>query len=893
MARFIARILLSLVPKPHRDFVLGDLLEEHAEVLLPERGAFVAGLWLVSQAARSAATFVLRPPPTTPGRGGPRWTVDARIALRRLRRHPLFAGLVVMTLSVGVGATTAVFGVVNWTLFRPIPGVVNAARLVSIDFRDADGEPANLSYPDLQELAEVVTDLEGMAGQTTIRVQVKADAVPPVEAVGAAVTPGFFRLVGARIERGQMALGDESAVTPRTVVLGSRLAARLFRRSHVAVGSTLRINGNEFDVVGVADEAFRGVGQVESVELWMSASAYGALRHHPDRTSMDLANRSALILSHAVGRLSPDGTISGAADQLRTAMTRLQSAHPAAPPSATTAGVVRSTAVRGRLRTQVLATTPALLWVAVIVLLIACGNVASLLLVRGAEQTREFAVRRALGARTSNLYVQQLTESFVVAGAATLLGLALAHVMSSLVWRGGLAPALWFTGYWTSGSASPPLDGRVALVAAGTSLLATASLGVVPATFSGFARAHAYAGSGAITGRGVAVAGSVLAVFQVALSLSLVTGTLLLGRSLQNLRSVPLGFEADGLRLYHIDPGPQGYSAPEAARFHANASAEMSRLTGVESAVATYGPMTGLIGRIRVTPTGSGKTGPGVDTWADWVDEDFFDVAGLPVLERQGSEDDLVSTPVDHPVLLSEDLAGRLFPSGSAVGRTLAVRSADGSTVMGTVTGVVGDLVRLNRRGKAEGMAYLPLVDSPVTGANLLVRSDMPGDTLDRYVAEVVAGLDSDMPVSPSEPMSRVVERGITSEASLGDMITFLAGLATALAGVGVFSVIAYAMRMRVREIAVRVALGAQPRRIVWIAFRSALMIVAAGTVLGMVFSVGLARVIQARLFGVPPLDPGSFSLAAITLFVVGVLAAATPAVTASRADLTKIMQAD
>ncbi len=881
----LACLVLRLIPQPHRDYVSGDLHEEYAESVLPCRGRFAASMWFFGQSVRTVIAFVHRPPITMRRRTRLWPAREVRFAYRSLRRCPGFALLAVATLAVGIGATTSVFSAANWILFRPVPGVRNPGGIVVVSFQNTEGEATGVSRVNLQDLASSTPGLTHMAGHTTLAIQASSAVLSPIALLGEAVNGDYFELLGVRAELGRVISRAEAddGVSEAVTVLSYDLWNREFGRSPDVVGSTVRLNGHPFRVVGVTDRRFQGVDRMASVDLWVPGARYADLRHAPAALGWTTDSRAPRIFTGVLGRLA-DGVKPGVVEnQLRTAMAGLSGAYPDENGiyEVYVPTVFEGIGLEPWLRGSVTATVRTFFAVAAIVLLIGCANVANLLIVRGVRRRCEIALRRALGAAKGQLYLQHLIESLLLSVPATLLGLWFATALNRFVWSAG---------FLTTGPLPTiAVDGRVAAFAGGVAVLTTLSFGLVPAlAASGVDVVEHLKVSARTASRRVTLLQGSLTVVQLALSLSLLTAAVGLVRTVVNLHHVDLGFSPEGITLYTLDPAPQGYSSDAFADFHLDVLQAVRRVPGVTASAAVYEPFSGLLTFVRVNPPD--KSAEPIRVRGNWIADEYFEVMGIPILEGRGFRPNAIrsgSRDASDAAILSERMAYDLFGHRSAIGRTVTVGSFSG-TVVRRVVGVVGDVVSWDRRSNPPAMVYLPLADMPIGWATLLIRTPMPRDALDRAVVEAVADVDPNVPITRSDAMTNRVERSLAQELSLTRLVRLLAALAAGLAGVGLYSVIAYVTAERTKEFGIRVALGASRGGIVRIVMRRSLLFGAIGVVLGVMASAAFSQVFRNRLFGVDVLDPASLGLAAAALLALSTAAAVAPALTALGVDPVK-----
>ena len=877
----LGRALLRMLPEEHRDYVAGDLLEEYDTHVVARMGPLRARAWLVGQSLRSLLAFWIRPPHTTPPGGPGRPLFELRFAARGVLRQPGFSLLAVLTLATGIGAATSVFSVANWLLIRPLPGVVDQERLVVVQYQLPDGNETGISPANLRDLAAGAPALSHLAGHTWVTIQASLGGQPATTLRGEAVTGSYFELLGARPALGRLIAAEEADADDgqQVVVLSYRLWTSAFDASPAVIGRTIRLNGLPFTVIGVTEPGFNGTDRLEAIDLWVPAAREPELEHTPASADYTSENRAAKYLMRSVGRLASGASPQTAQAQLRATMASLVAAYPDENGiyADYVPTVFEGIGLRIWSRTALSDTLKALSLAVLLVLMLASANVTGLMVVREIRRQGETAIRRALGAGRIQLMVHRALEAGLIAAPAVALGLVIAHGLNRLLWSTGLR-------------ATGPLEGigldwRVGAVGAALGLVSV--LGIAVATTAsddatGLAeRLKASARTGT---RKLSRLQGALTIGQLGLSLSLLAAASLLARSVYNLASVDLGLSPDGVAVHLLDASPQGYDTEEAFDFLVRVLEEVRRANPeLVASLAQYEPFSSSTFSARVSPAGSEAV---VEASFVWVADDYFEVLGIPILEGRELEPDEVqraATSADPvPIVLNRRLARSLFGEASAVGRHITIRLF--GTHDARVVGVAGDVFHASAREAPPPQIHLP-VNPRRPMATLLTRSRRDPRQVSELVTEAVRAVDPDVPVYRSSSMSAQIERTMAEERTLLRLLGVLAIVAIGLAGVGLHSVIRYAVEQRVREFGIRLALGAESRRLVATVMCQALGFGAAGLVAGLAVTVLLVRVIRSHLFGVVGLDPLSLALAAAILLAIVVLSSTLPALTATRVD--------
>lgn len=894
------RLLAALVlPPEDREFILGDLQELYF-VRVRRRGAVLASLaclrdLLGSGLARHSHRRSFgrsmgrmggtdpRPPSSGWGRAPTAMVSDLRHAFRSLGRQPLFSLVAIVTLGIGVGSAGAVFGIVNQLLLRPVPGVVEPDRLARVEIRSPERRAMSVSGPVAEELRAFSEGIEGFASFDYLPLVARVEDRRPLSTRGYTIFGDYFELLGVRPASGRLLAASETGPDgdPTRAVISETLWISLFDRDPRVVGRRFEANGFALTVVGVAGNGFRGTDRFWPVDVWVARSAFAPLDSYPAERLWSPESR--LLHDHVV-RLRP-GIEPDAVEARLTSILRGRAAEGADP----TLADARASLSRGLLEPQlaegVRAIVAILGAVALLVLLIPCANVANLLLVRSSYRRGELAVHRAMGASVGRIARRHIVESLVLAALGTGTGLVVARLIG-WTYRGTSLMGL-------RGLEGFVLDRRAlafaALAVVGTTLL----FGVVPALLAGrfdlsasLRRADARA-----TGRDGSLQRR-MASLQIALSLPLLVGGVLLGRTLQNVQGVHPGMDPEGVWVTTIDLGldsPQGDELDALLREVERAAGGQSGVEG--AAVAPYGPYAGMRPRGRIARLDTGDAEP---TTAEmrWVGPGWFELMGMqPTAGRTFREEDW--TPAGpRSVVLTEPLARRLFGEEPPVGRIVHVglRELDEARVVGVVGEIrIGDL-----RSQPDELFFLSY---PIPGLTGTVTPHVRFSSSDPEAAErVQTALESalpDLPVPALVPLTDRIEGHLSEQCLYARLLGLLAALAVLVAGVGLYGVVAFTVANRRREFGIRCTLGADRGAIAGLALRSATNILASGTLLGLLSAYGLARLIENRLFGVAALDPLSYLGAAGLLALISGVACGIPAMSAMRLDPVETLRAD
>ncbi len=819
----------------------------------------------------TGAGIRLRParPSSRPPRSGAslmdRLRPDLRFAVRSLLRRPGFTGVVVLTLGLGVGANTAIFSVVNGVLLEPLP-YPDAHELVTVGVAPdgPDDEPGHMSYPDLADLEAENPALDVLVGYSTSSLTLTGLGEPRIVETArvSGGLLGLFRLapvVGRDVRRDEF--GADAA---RVVVLGHGFWERNFAASPDVLGRPVELNGVAYEVVGVAPEGF---DFPEGSELWT-----------PRRISPEGCGRGCHTW-RVVGRLAPGATLEAA----RAASARIAANLTEAYPETNTG---KRFAVDG-LQDRMVGSVRRGLWLVLgavgLVLLIACANVANLLLVRASSRAGEVAVRAALGAGRGRLAVQVLVESAVLAAAGGAAGLGVAFGGVELLRRvsPGTIPRIDQVG----------IDATVLLFAGGLVLLTTLLFGLSPAFHlarTSITDTLVKSGRGSGGERG-SRSRAILLAAEVALSLVLLVGAGLLLRTFDQLYAVDPGFETREVVRFTLSLPPSRYDTlPEIRAFYRALEERVRALPDVEEVGSIYGAPLGrgnVIGEVLVE--GRPEPPPGERLFAALrpVSPEYLETLRIPLIRGRLLEpsDDVDAEPV---AVVSRRFAESVFPGEDPLGEEVRITIDMGhGSPFWRIVGVVGDVrsSALTREPRAEiyvahgqfGPGYMTVTVRSIPGAGALLPA---------LRAEVRA-LDPNLPLIGPETMEEAIGRQVAPTRFYLLLVGLFAGVAALLAGVGLYGVASYLVSRRTREIGLRVALGAGRSEIVGMVVAQGLRPAALGVALGLAAALAGGRILESLLYNVAPRDPGIF--VGVTVLVAGLVMAATwlPARRATRVD--------
>ena len=792
---------------------------------------------------------------------------DFLYAVRRLRQAPGFTVVAVATLALGIGANSAIFSIVNAVLLRPLP-FEEPDRLVAVS-QTWEGRDTGIYSP--QNFLDVVStahDFESLAaidgGGMTL-----TGAGSPARLQGASVTVSFFETLRVRPILGRaFVTGENEPGHTKVVVLGHRLWRDRFGADPAAVGRKIQLDRDSYVVVGVAPEGF---GYPEGTEVWTPIEYDTIFR---------TKSRGAWFLG-VIGRLKPGVSVAHAREEVSTIASRLAREYPDADEGVGgTVTLLQESMVR-RSRPALLV----LLGAVGLVLLIACVNVANLLLARAAARESELAVRAALGAGRGRLLRQLLTESVLLAVLGGAAGVFLASLsMDTLL---GLQPA----GVRRLGEVR--VDRTVMAFAAGLSVLTGILFGLAPA-LQLMRRATAQSlregGRGLLAGRGHRLRGGLI-VGQMALAMMLLAGAGLLIRSFTQLRRVDPGFRPGSALTFRIALPESAYKDESArAAFFDVLLTRLAVLPGVRSVGAVQGlPLSGMRFSFSFEVKGRPPLPPARQPSMEVrvASPGYFQAIGIPVLRGRGFEprDSASSRQV---VVLSEAAVRRFFPGEDPLGQWITVgwgRDEGKPKAGGEVVGIVGDVKELSLADENPPEIYLPHAQLSVSSMDVLLRTSVPPRSLAPAVEAAVHGLDADLPIARTATLDEIVARSISEPRFYVILLGAFAATALFLAALGIFGVMSYAVVQRSREIGIRVALGAHPSHLLRMVLGQALLLSVAGVAVGLLAALALSRAMAGLLFELSPKDPGTLAFVAVLLTAVALLASYLPARRATRVD--------
>ena len=889
--RLAAWLLRRSLPRTDRgETVIGDLIEEWRS-RGTTRGASIH-FWrqAVSVAIRYRWRRDPRPAPAVHGERNSGMTLDnlgqdLRYAVRSYVKAPSFALTILFTLALGIGASTAIFSMVNGILLRPLP-LPDPDTLIYANEVNATGRERviSIAWPNYLDWRARAQSFSALA--LTREEPVTLTGVDRAQRLRARrVTGNFFTAVGVApaIGRNFTDEDDKPNATPVVLVSAGYWQTQM-AGDPSALGRVLKLDGTGYTVVGVMPAGFE---YLRPYDVFLSMGPVSGSRNLTDR-----GNHNGFS---ALGRLKPGVGIATADAELRTIASALEREYP----NSNSAVSVRTDRLADRVVDSVRLTLLVLFAAVGFLLLIACVNVANLLIARGAGRQHELAVRAALGGGRWRLAMQLLVESTLVSACGGTLGVLVAAALLRLLVA--MAPD------GTPRLADVRLDGAALAFAFAAAAVCGIVFGALPAfQASGAGGQHAL-----VRGRSTGFAARShrlrrgLIAIETALALMLLTGAGLTMRTLQELTHVDTGIRADHLLTARFMLAGDHWTDPRRAAFFDDLLARTAALPGVSrTALAFSLPIDGSnwnsIFTVADKPVPERAKLPSAAFTP--VSAGYFETMGMRLI--RGRLFDRTETP-DSPkvIVINETLARKLWPGEDAVGKRLKQgwpETPDHATKPGEyfapwreVVGVVADVKFNGVSNETPMQAYLPLVQEPARSVALVVRSAAAPATLAPSIETIVRDLDKDLPLFQVRTMEEMLDASIARERM--SMLIFLvfAIVALALASVGLYGVVAHGVTERTHEIGVRIALGAEGRHVLGLVVRQGLSMAVVGTVIGVAGAFALSRWLQALLFGVTATDPATFAAVVATLLAVATIACCIPAWRATRVDPTMALRAE
>ena len=821
---------------------------------------------------------------------------DVRFALRWLRRSPGFTVVAILSLAIGIGFNTALFTIVDAVLFRPLP-VERPDRLAEVYTTSPDGDTyATSSYPDYVDFKARNHVFSDMAGHSMIIVAVSSNDRPRM-ALGEVVTGNFFSMLGIRAELGRTLLPDDDKPgAPRAVVLSYGTWTRDYGSNPAVVGQTMRIHGQPYTIVGVASRSYTGMVPMVSAALWIPMAYVedgepgGMISVVPSPTGNTRNERRGTRWMFLKGRLKDGVTVPQAQADLQVVAQNLAATYPQTNKDRKIAIVAtKNVHIHPDADRALLPIAFGLMLVVGLVLLVACANVASMLLARASGRQKEIGIRLAIGASRGRLTAQLLTESGVLALLGGAAGVALAWGLTHLALSITLPIPIPL-------AFALRIDTRVLIFTTAVTLVAAIIAGLAPAlkaTRPNLVNELKGDVSAASVGARRWTLRDGLVAAQIAVTMVLLVTSGLLTRSLIAAQRIGIGFQPQHIAVVSTELGLIGYDDARAERLYAQALERIRAVPGVEGvAIAERTPFAINYNRNNIFIPGRHQPGDlkGYVTDATRVAPEYFPTLGVPIVQgRNFSATDIKTSP--RVAIVNEAFAKKYFPNDSAVGKAFHNRSLDGPRF--EIVGVCADYKVSTVGERPTPYVHYAYAQNPTPGEAIMARGRGDAGALLAAMRRELAALEPNAVLLDNQTMEAQVETTLMP-ARLGAIsISGVGVVAMVLAAVGLYGVIAYSVSRRTREIGIRMALGAKRSMVVGLVMRQGLGLTAAGIVVGSLLSAGAAFAVSGALYGVSGADPTTWVGAIITLLSVAAVANAVPARRAAVVDPSRALRSE
>jgi predicted permease len=813
---------------------------------------------------------------------------DIRYAVRMLTKNPAFSLVAILSLALGIGANTTIFTVVNAILLNPLP-VKNVSRVMELDTVDsktrvtaANVEKLGMSYPNFQDYARQTQLFSGMTCLVGPLPLTWSGGAEPRQLQAQMVSASYFDLLGVRPATGRFFLPDEDTKPGgnNVAVLSYSLWINKFGASPSTVGQILTLNATPYTVIGVAPPGFKGTFTFNNAEeIWVPVSMYPQVLAGFFKDNFN--DRRFLAMTAAYGRLRDGVSVAAAEASLKTVAASLESAFPKENAGRSVALTPLAEAAVGvNNRSQITLAGGLMMGIVGLVLLIACVNLANLLLAQAAGREKEIGVRAAMGASRGRVIQQLLTESIVLAFLSALVGFAIAYGGRTVLWS--FRPP-----FIRDSDLDLGFDSRVLLFTLSIALLTALLIGLVPALKAArpnLIEVLKVGGRGNTVGWASSPFRSMLVVTEIALALVALVGAGLFIRSMQNAQRIDPGFESTNLFLFNFDLGALHYDEGRGQQFFRAAVERAKTAPGVESAtIADAPPLTGGGFSRTIFPEGQNEASGyrGTLTQLNDIAPNFFETMRIPLVAgREFTDADRATT---KPVAIaSEAMAKHFWPNENAVGKRFHFF---GDPTLREIVGVVRNTVVNNIGEEPQPLAYLPLMQNYSPFATMAVRTSGRPEPVISAVRSQVQSLDSNLALTQMQTIGEVIGQGLWAPRMGAALLAVFGGLALVLAIIGVYGVLSYSVNQQTREIGIRMAMGAQTGRVLGLVVGQGMRLAAAGLILGLIVAFAAMRVMSSLLFGVSAHDPITFVGVSLVLAVAAVLACYIPARRATKVD--------
>ncbi len=810
---------------------------------------------------------------------------DVRHGARVLRKSPSFSLVAVLSLALGIGANTTIFTVVNAILLHPLP-VKEISQLVELDTIDAkthvgfaNATKLGLSFGNLQDYQQ---QNEVLSGLTCIMPTLLtwSGGAEPRQVNAQMVSANYFDVLGLQPAAGRFFLPDEDTKLSgnNVAVISYSFWANKLGSDMAQIGKTLTLNAMPYTVIGVAPKGFKGTFTFGSAEqIWIPTSMYPQV---VTGFAKEFFNDRRFLNALAVGRLKQGIGLNQAEASLKTIASRLEKEYPKDNAGRTIALTpLTEAAVGANLHDQIALAGTMMMTVVGLVLLIACANLANLLLARAAQREREMSLRAALGASRQRLIGQMLTECTLLSLLGGAAGLAIAYAGRTLLWS--FRPP-----FIQQNDIDLSLDSNVLIFTLGISLVTGLLFGVAPAikaSVPDLAETLKLGGRGGSVGWGRNNLRSLLVVSEIALSVVALVGAGLFIRSMRDAQKMDPGFESKNLFMLAFDLGALHYDEGRGQQFLRSAVERANATPGVKaSAIASDFPLGGGLAR-TVFPEGEDEaTGyRGTLTQLDDISPGYFEALRIPLIRGR------LFTDADRPgtttiAIINEAMAKKFWPNQDALGKRFHFF---GDTMLREVVGIARNSV-VNAIGEVPPpLVYLPLTQDYAPAATLQVQTAGKPEAVIAGVRAQIQSLEPNLAITNVQTIGEIIDQGLWAPEMGAALLTLFGGLALVLAAVGVYGVLAYSVTQQTREIGIRMAMGAERADVLGLVVGQGLKLTGVGLAAGILVALALTRKLSSLLFGVSAYDPLTYASVILVLVFVALLACYIPARRATRVD--------
>jgi predicted permease len=802
---------------------------------------------------------------------------DLRYALRNFRNRPTFAAVAILTIAIGIGANTTIFGWLRSLVLNPFPGAADPDRIVAIENTASDGEPLTTSYLDFRDFRNNLHLVNAVTAYRSYLFSV-GDAPNVERAWGEMVSGGVFDMFGLKPEAGRFFSLDERDDAQNAhpvVVISHGYWKSRYGLNPSAIGSTLRVNQTPLTIIGVAPEGFHGTHAGLDYDFWVPLTMYGQMTHTGQWMLQDRNTRNFMLLARLVPRIAIDqarGEVQALANRMAEA-----DADSNLGVGATVLPVWQS-----HFGTQAVLLTPVaiLMGIGGVVLLIVCANLANLILARATGRQQEFSVRLALGARPWRLMTQLLTETLLMALIGSTLGLILAN------WLGGalrwLLPAVA-----RPVMIAPPLDSHVFAFTAALAGIVTVLAGLVPALHSSranFSDALKQGGRSGISGVHAHRLRGFMVISEVALAVVAMVGAALFLKSFERARTMDPGFAPEGVALAQFDFSTSGYDAQQTDTFCRRLRERLEQFPGVNAVSYDDSVPLGFHGGNWESLDVEGYVpapNENMKIYRDLISPGYFDSMKIPLVEGRDFDwhDDSKSALV---MIVNQEFARRFLPNHSVIGHKV-----HGWGQWFTIVGVAKDSKYHRVTENPQPYFYIPVrqIFRPEYGLTFHVRTSGSVNEAIAAVRREATAIDPAIVLFDAQPMTEYISASLFGAKIAANLLTLLSGIGLLLAAMGLYGVMAYSVVQRTREFGVRVAMGARPRDILRLILRESGTLTLSGMAAGLILAALSARIVANSIYGVSPLDPLTYAAVGLVLVAVALAASYVPAHRATKVD--------